>query len=188
MDIINMEDIRTRRSFNQYYISYNNLYTIRGLKERVIIETAFQTVGYPYERRLAQSLIGEYFDIRGRTDYINQYDLDELEVTVQCIERTFIDKVFAVADYYLNDRIEEHSRHLYDLYKLFSHIHFDQEFYMLLKKVQFDRQKLKYCSSSDDINNLILTLEIIVKKISMKKIIRIQLIICAMITLLIKKR
>ncbi len=32
------------------------------------------------------------------------------EITTQAIERTLIDKVFAICDYYLSDKIDRHSR------------------------------------------------------------------------------
>lgn len=48
-----------------------------------------------------------------------EYDLSPFDVTVQTKERTFVDKIFAICDYYLLDNITEHSSHLYDVYKLF---------------------------------------------------------------------
>lgn len=109
---------------------------------------AFQTEAYPIERRIIQSMIGEYLNLHSRVDYIEKYDLAEFEINVQNIKRTFIDKVFAICDYYIENKIGEHSRHLYDLHKLFACITFDQEFCVLLNQVKKDRQSLTFCPSA----------------------------------------
>lgn len=40
------------------------------------------------------------------------------EITIQTIERTLADKVFALCDYYMEGKVERHSRHLYDIHKI----------------------------------------------------------------------
>ncbi len=35
-------------------------------------------------------------------DFIREYELEPFTMTLQSIERTFIDKVFALCDYYIN--------------------------------------------------------------------------------------
>ena len=62
---------------------------------------------------------------------------------VQSVERTFIDKVFAVCDYMLQDMRHRDSRHLYDIAKLIDHVEFDEDFKSLVKDVRKDRSKLK---------------------------------------------
>ena len=44
------------------------------------------------------------------------YGLYPFDMKVQGLDRTFVDKVFAICDYYLQDNINKHSRHLYDVY------------------------------------------------------------------------
>ena len=51
-------------------------------------------------------------------DLAKEFDLMPFEITTQAIERTLIDKVFAIFDYYLSNKVEQHSRHLYDIYKI----------------------------------------------------------------------
>lgn len=42
----------------------------------------------------------------------------EISSVLQGLDRTLVDKVFAICDYYLQNRIKKHSRHIYDIYKL----------------------------------------------------------------------
>ena len=42
---------------------------------------------------------------------------------VQGLDRTLVDKVFAICDYYMQDRVKKHSRHIYDIYKLIDLFH-----------------------------------------------------------------
>lgn len=58
------------------------------------------------------------------------------------MEITFIDKVYALCDYYLEEKIEKHSRHLYDLYKMAALISFDENFKMLVQSVRKHRETL----------------------------------------------
>jgi len=75
-------------------------------------------------------------------------------VHVQSIERTFIDKIFAVADYYLGNQAKNHSRHIYDLYKIYPKIVFDDTFKKLVKEVRETRKAHDTCHSAKDGVNL----------------------------------
>lgn len=156
LEILNLDKIRSRRVFNRYDIEYPKMFpnsTI--LKQVVLVETAFQTEAFPWEIRKAQSLIGEYFEKIGREDVIRKFDLYSFDVKVQSMNRTFVDKLFALVDYVLTDRCEEHSRHLYDIYCLYGHISFDYEFKELFLEVKKIRSQLSYCpSAQDDVNIL----------------------------------
>ena len=67
---------------------------------------------------------------------------------VQSLERTFIDKVYALCDYYLEKKSKRYSRHLYDLYKLRPLIKFDDDFKILIKEIYNHRSKMKICPSA----------------------------------------
>ncbi len=58
---------------------------------------------------------------------------------VQSLNRTLIDKVFAVCDYYLLGRSYRNARHLYDIYKLTGHVDMDETFMDLVKEVRAHR-------------------------------------------------
>ena len=62
---------------------------------------------------------------------------------VQTLERTFIDKVFAVCDYRLQNMWDRDSRHLYDIAKIISYVNFNEKIKELINKVRVDRMKSK---------------------------------------------
>lgn len=81
------------------------------------------------------------------------------------IDITFIDKVFAICDYYIRDDVNKHSRHIYDLYMLLPKITFDDIFKQLVEDVRSERLKMpKMCPAAEagiDINEY---LQVIVDK------------------------
>lgn len=92
-----------------------------------------------------------------------QYGLQPFSMRVQSLNRTLIDKIFAVCDYYLLGRAARNSRHLYDIYKLASHVTIDSSFKDLVQEVREHRNTLGAhiaLSASDDINISILAQQI----------------------------
>ena len=149
LKISNFEDTRSSRDFNRYEIEYDKSYpSTVALKSNVIVEIAYQERSYPCEKVMIDSIIGEYLSNRKMKDIIDRYNLHPFEVTIQSYLRTFIDKMFALCDYYLSDNISEHSRHLYDLYKIYPLIDFDDEFRKLFVQVREERSKRKICLSA----------------------------------------
>ena len=71
-------------------------------------------------------------------------------ITTQTIERTLIDKVFAICDYYMRGELERHSRHLYDIYKIVNLIGITEEMRGLIPKVRKVRSELEICPSAKD--------------------------------------
>lgn len=69
---------------------------------------------------------------------------------LQSLERTYIDKIFALCDYYLQGKSKRYSRHLYDIYKLTPLINFDDTFALLIKEVQEHRSKMQRCPSAQN--------------------------------------
>lgn len=67
------------------------------------------------------------------------YDLGIFPMRVQSLNRTLIDKVFAVCDYYLQDKAHRNARHLYDIYKLAEYVEVDRNFLELVKEVRAHR-------------------------------------------------
>lgn len=76
------------------------------------------------------------------------YDLMPFEITTQTIERTLVDKVFALCDYYMDDKIERHSRHLYDVYKIVESIGIQDELAALIPEVRAVRAEMPVCPSA----------------------------------------
>ena len=149
LTISNFENTRSSRDFNRYEIEYDKAYPSSGtLKSNVIVETAYQERSYPCEKVHINSIIGEYLESRNLGEIIDRYYLHSFEVTIQSYLRTFIDKMFAVCDYYLSGNISEHSRHLYDLHMILPLISFDDSFKDLFMQVREERSQRKICLSA----------------------------------------
>lgn len=60
----------------------------------------------------------------------------------------YIDKIFALCDYYIQNKSKRYSRHLYDIFKLTERIHFDESFEKLYEEVREHRKKMEVCPSA----------------------------------------
>lgn len=150
-ELANAEDIKSKREYNKYIVNYPSEFVQGGLKNHLQIETMIKIKAYPNVEMEVASLIYDYMLECGFADMIKEYELEPFKLKVQSAERTFVDKVFALADYYLSDRITEHSRHIYDLHMLMSKINFDQELKALYDQVKLERKPHKLiCLSAQD--------------------------------------
>ena len=148
--LANADDVRSRRDYNRYIIDYPTLFPTDYLKENLIVETAVYIKAYPCVRLQASSLIYDYLKKNGYDDLIDQYQLHPFEVNVQVADRTLIDKVYALGDYYLDGKIQEHSRHIYDIYKLLSLVKLDDSLRQLAASVYEERKPHVNCRSAKD--------------------------------------
>ena len=146
----NPENIRSRRDYNRYVVDYPTIFPTAYLKEHLIIETAVYIKAYPCKRMLASSLIYDYLERNGYVDFIEQYSLHPFELNVQTAERTLIDKVFALGDYYLSDAVHEHSRHVYDIYKPLGVVALGDDMKTLVQNVREERKPHVNCRSAKD--------------------------------------
>ena len=69
---------------------------------------------------------------------------------VQSVSRTFIDKVYALCDYYLEGKTKRFSSHLYDIHKLYPTITIDDTFKELTEQVREHRSHLSICPSAKE--------------------------------------
>lgn len=67
---------------------------------------------------------------------------------VQCLDRTLVDKVFAICDYFLQGKVNGHSRHLYDIFKLLPLVPQNEEFKNLVHDVRAVRAESPVCPSA----------------------------------------
>lgn len=148
--LTNPDKVRSRRDYNRYVVDYPTIFQTSYLKEHLIVETAVYIKAYPCKQMLASSLIYDYLERNGYTDLIEQYSLQPFELNVQTAERTLIDKVFALGDYYLCDAVHEHSRHVYDLYKLLDVVILDASMKKLVQDVWEERKPHVNCHSAKD--------------------------------------
>ena len=138
--LTNPENVKSRRDYNRYIIDYPSVLGASYLKEMLIVETAVYQRAYPTVRKTAGSLIYDFLSANGFDDFIRQYSLEPFELNVQSAERTMIDKLYALADYYLSGTTAEHSRHIYDIYKLISVVEINDELKKLAVSVADERR------------------------------------------------
>lgn len=148
--LTNPDDVRSRRDYNRYIVDYPTIFPTGYLKEHLIVETAVYIKAYPCRRMQASSLIFDYLNRNSYTDLIEQYNLRPFELNVQAAERTLIDKVFALGDYYLSNAVHEHSRHVYDIYKLLGVVTLDDTLKQLVREVREERKPHVNCRSAKD--------------------------------------
>jgi len=157
-ELTNPDKVRSRRDYNKYIIDFPSVFDTTVLKQYLIVETSVFLRAYPTKQMNASSIIYDFLKDINREDIIEQYSLEPFTVSVQSLERTFIDKLFAVGDYYLDKKITEHSRHIYDLYKLSEKIEINDTLKDLYKIVRKERSGHAACSSAQDGVNLKLIL------------------------------
>lgn len=160
----NAEEIRSRRDFNRYVLRYPSTVDTTYLKQHLIVETAVFFRAYPSQRMLVTNFLYEYLATHHHNELIAQYDLQPFEVNVQSAERTFIDKVYALCDYYLSGNTVEHSRHIYDLYKLLHLVSLDESLKELAQAVAAERKTNKTCLSVQEGVSISALLNEIVRK------------------------
>ncbi len=166
LTIIDWDNTRSRRDYNCYTFKYSPIegYVPESLIEGVKMEVVLGSISFPTVEMEVDSYIYQVLKV-DNMDFIREYELEPFIMTLQSIERTFIDKVFALCDYYIKDDVNKHSRHIYDLYKLLPQIKFDDIFKQLVEDVRNERLKMpKMCPAAEagiDINEY---LQVIVDK------------------------
>lgn len=162
--LTNPENVKSRRDYNRYIIDYPSVLGASYLKEMLIVETAVYQRAYPTVRKTAGSLIYDFLSANGFDDFIRQYSLESFELNVQSAERTMIDKLYALADYYLAGTTAEHSRHIYDIYKLLSVVEINDELKKLAVSVADERRPHSRSLSVQDGTDIKAVLREIVEK------------------------
>lgn len=152
MPIVNWEETQSDRDYNAYLFSYESVLDFQDdrLPQYIKLETALGSYSFPTQIVEIRNYIGDYLEGRKRRDLAEQFSLGRFPMNLQALERTYIDKVFALCDYYLQGRSKRCSRHLYDIYKLTPLIEFDNKFAALIKEVREHRSKMQICPSAQD--------------------------------------
>ncbi len=140
LQIGNPEEIFSRHSYNRYEILYESLF--QGHPLEIIVETSCYQPVYPAEPHKVGSFVGMFCEANGLKLPL-PFEAADIVMDVQSVERTFIDKVFAVCDYRLRDMQNRDSRHLYDIAKLVPVVSFSSELKMLICQVRKDRMSSK---------------------------------------------
>lgn len=108
----------------------------------IIIETSYYQAVYPVEKHVVGSFIGKFCEERNITLPI-PFEAATVVMNVQSVERTFVDKVFAVCDYKIQNMQDRDSRHLYDICKLLGMVELNQKLDELIDDVRDDRMHSK---------------------------------------------
>lgn len=168
-ELLNQNDIKSRRNFNQYLIGYDSVYSIPSLKPHLIVETEVSVHSFPSEHQDADCFLYQYLKSQNRNDLISEYQLEPFLVKTQSLERTYIDKIFAICDYYLTLNYQGHSRHLYDLHKIHPLIRIDDTLINLVNEVRVIRSDNKMCQSAQPGINVSEVIQTIIKSDIYKK-------------------
>lgn len=138
--LTNPNDIKSRYDYNKYVFHYESMFADIPLE--IIVETSFYQAVYPVNEHRVGSFVGKFCRERNIILPI-PFDASEVIMNVQSIERTFVDKVFAVCDYKIQNMQDRDSRHLYDICKLLGQVKLDRQLDELIDVVRDDRMQSK---------------------------------------------
>lgn len=151
LDITNLDETRSRRNYNCYRAAYSSMYGQSDiLKPELVVETYVALLPFPTARRMVDNYIYRFLRKINRLDLAEKYDLLPFEITTQTIERTLVDKIFAICDYYMQGKAERHSRHLYDIFKIMEKVQITDELAALISEVRKQRSTLADCPSAKE--------------------------------------
>ncbi|MBR5340892.1 MAG: nucleotidyl transferase AbiEii/AbiGii toxin family protein [Erysipelotrichaceae bacterium] len=140
LKLTNPDMVMSRYSYNKYVFEYDSLFSDMPLE--MIVETSFYQPVYPAENHEVYSIVGRFCQNRNISLPI-AFEASIVKMKVQSLERTFINKVFAICDYRLQDMQDRDSRHLYDIAKILPQIRIDNNLKALVDKVRKDRMSSK---------------------------------------------
>lgn len=143
LEHLNPKDIQSRRDHNNYEVGFPQITDqMDAIKSHLLVETFIPIKTFPTEQKKVSSYILDFLEKVNEVDIINAYQLQPFLIHVQRIDRTFIDKLFAICDYYEHKTVSRHSRHLYDLHKIFESIDINKkDFQDLFELVKIERQR-----------------------------------------------
>lgn len=149
MVIENVDETRSRRDYNRYVVAYDSVLVSSSsvVKSAVLLETSYTAVSFPTVLLPVYSYVGDMMRHEA-PEFIDTFGLAPFMMKVQGVDRTLVDKVFAVCDYYLSGKVAKHSRHLYDIYKLLPLVSQDDTFKDLIKEVREVRAQSSICFSA----------------------------------------
>jgi predicted nucleotidyltransferase component of viral defense system len=150
MSLENEAEIKSRMDFNRYQFAYPSV-TGADLQKVIYVETYVLLKSFPTDVRQATNYILDYLIEQRQNVLIEKYDINAFSIQVQSIERTFIDKIFALCDYSIDGKYTRNSRHLYDLhmiYKMYKNRFNSDKIRSLFKQVAEERSKSDHAYSA----------------------------------------
>lgn len=164
LNIVNLENTRSRRDFNRYEIDYHPNFSSQYSNQYLLIETSsFQPV-YPIVQKNMNSYVSHYLAHEASPiEVLDYYHLFPFSISTISLERTFIDKTFALCDYYVRGEMTRNSRHIYDIHKIYPQIEMNDDFFELFERVRQDRESDGTCVSAAKDFSVSSTLKEIIK-------------------------
>lgn len=152
MNISNWENTQSDRDYNAYHFSYESVFSLEDerLPQSVKLETALGSYSFPTQMVEIRNYIGDYLEEIGKADIAEKFQLNRFSMKLQALERTYVDKIFALCDYYMQGKSKRYSRHLYDVYKLTPLVKFDDTFKLLISEVRKHRAGMSICPSAKE--------------------------------------
>jgi predicted nucleotidyltransferase component of viral defense system/DNA-binding cell septation regulator SpoVG len=159
------DENKKEQFYNKYIVNYNPEFSSDALKQHLIVETFTLIKSFPCKSMEATSLIHDFLKSNGDEQNIEQFGLKPFNIAVQSLERTLIDKLFAISDYYVENKTDRNSRHIYDIYKILPHVNINDEFTRLAEDVRNARKFNKeVCVSAQDDTDVQWLLQKVVKE------------------------
>ncbi|AQU79540.1 nucleotidyl transferase AbiEii/AbiGii toxin family protein [Planococcus faecalis] len=122
--LLNPENIRSGREFNEYEIGYRKAFEGDSeMSPHILVETNVAYQPFPFEQLEVSNYITKFVlsaegDEAEKERFLDEYGMKPFAANVQTIDRTFLDKIFAICDYYEKKESTRYSRHLYDLHMI----------------------------------------------------------------------
>ncbi len=152
-ELLNRDKIEhhTHGNYNCYEVAYPISFPSPAIKTELKVEMTYIQKAYPTEEKMVNCYIGEFLSEIGRGDLCRAYGLEAFPVRTQTLERTFVDKVFAICDYFLSENETRNSRHIYDIAKLLTRVDLGSpSLKILIEDVREDRRKQRRCLSAQE--------------------------------------
>lgn len=151
LPISDWDKARSRRDYNCYTFDYKPIdgYVQGSLIPGIKMEVSLGSISFPTVKLPVDSYVYQYLK-KDNEDLVENYQLQPFEMTLQSLERTFADKIFAVCDYYMCGKTRRNSRHIYDLYMLLPRIELNDEYKKLVVEIREHRAKLAICPSAQE--------------------------------------
>ena len=149
LPISDWENARSRRDYNCYTFQYTPIEGLipQSLIPGVKMEVSLASLAFPTQQMAVDSYVYQFLQ-KENQEIIDEYGLTPFFMTLQTLDRTLADKVFAICDYYLEGKTKRHSRHIYDIYMLLPHVPQDDGFRQLIQQVREQRSHMSICPSA----------------------------------------
>ncbi|MGM8216820.1 nucleotidyl transferase AbiEii/AbiGii toxin family protein [Bacillaceae bacterium W0354] len=117
-----IEPLRSKRNYNKYRVGYPRMYNggdDSQMLNHILIETMLAFKPFPCEIKPVKNYITKFLEQENLSNIIEKFNLYPFSMSIQSIDRTFVDKLFAICDYYHEKDYMRKSRHIYDIHMIY---------------------------------------------------------------------